>query len=384
MIHQEAIGRMAAQGPADDKAARFVVQAQLVRIKEQNILFSPSQRAIFALNDTAVDIWRSLQEGMPPAAISRKIARGPFDTAEAYRHVEAALKDWEQLGLIRPCPPSACAAPDQHVSQMLAVAGRTIQIVYPAAHAFPASTVFKHLESRNEIADIVLQPVEHGERIRLFRNGEWVLSCSPEELATVLKGELLSDILKHAKYELALHTAALLKRERLLLLCGAPGAGKTTLTLALARAGFGFVADDVTLLDADGLGVGLPFAPAIKPGAWPLLAEGYPALDRAPIFRRPDSKRVRYVLPQDFVQPRPSAIGWVILLRRDRVSRPRLDPVDTVGALRGLLSGAFAPGQELGNAAFDVLSHVIRSAEVYCLTYSDLQDAVELVRRACR
>ncbi len=383
MMPHEATDRTAAQGPADDKSARFVIQARLVRIKEQNILFSPSQRAIFALNDTAADIWRSLQEGLPPAAISRKIACGHFDTLEASRHVEAALKDWEHLGLIRPCAPSCCASPDEHVSQMLAVAGRYIQIVYPAAHAFPAITVFKHLEIRRETADIVLQPVEHGDRIHLFRNGDWVLSCPPDELATVLKGELLNDILKHGAYELALHTAALLKGERLALLCGDPGAGKTTLTLALAQAGFGFVADDVTLLDSGGLGVGLPFAPAIKPGSWPLLTEYYPDLDMTPIFRRPDSKRVRYVLPKDFMPLSPSAVGWVFLLRRDRDSKPSLDPVDTIGALRGLLNGAFAPGRELGSTAFDVLTHVIGSAQVYCLTYSRLQDAVELIRRAC-
>jgi len=74
----------------------------------------------------------------------------------------------------------------------------------------------------------------------------------------------------------------------------------------------------------------------------------------------------------------------VILLRRDRTSTPRLDPVDPVAALRGLLTGAFSPDQELGSTAFDALAHVIGSAQAYCLTYSSLADAVELIRGACR
>lgn len=377
--------QVAAQDHAD-RPAGFVVQARFANIGGQNILFSPSQRAIFALNDTAADIWRALEGGLPPHAISRKIARGRIDVFEANRHVEAALTDWERLGLIRPCPPSSSVAPRAHVSQVLAVAGRLIRIVYPVAHAFPAITVFKHLEVKRDAVDIVIQMVEDRNRIHLFRNGDWLLSCSPDELATVLKGELLTEILKHGAYELALHAAALLRGERLVLLCGDPGAGKTTLMLALAHAGFGFVADDVTLMDSSGLGVGLPFAPAVKPGAWPLLAEYYPDLAAAPVFRRPDNKRVRYVVPTQLVSnsPAPYPVGWVILLRRGRKVRPSLDPVDPVGALRGLLNGAFAPGQELSSTAFDALTQVIGSAQVHCLTYSGLEDAVKLLGGACR
>lgn len=357
-----------------------MILARLVHIKGQNVLFSESQRAIFALNDSAAEIWRLLQEGTPAYATSGSYV----DPLDVNGHVKAALKDWERLGLIRPRISSIDLSPHAHVNQVLAVAGRRIRILYPAAHAFPANTVFKHLEAQEETADTLLQLVEHGDRLHLLRNGDWLSSCAPDEIATALKGELLSDVLRHCPYELALHAAALIKGERIVLLCGNPGAGKTTLTLALAQVGFGFAADDVTLLNSDGLGVGLPFAPAVKPGAWSLLAKHVPGLDIAPIFRRPDGKRVRYVVPTSItVSSAPRPIGAVILLRRDHNARPSLDPVDPVAALRGLLSGAFAPGGELSAAAFDVLAGVIGSAPVYSLTYSGLDDAVDLIGRAC-
>ncbi|MCG5480862.1 aldolase [Sinorhizobium alkalisoli] len=386
MIPQEAIERNAVPVPADHVQPGLVTQAQLVRLHGQNILFSASQRAIFALSETAADIWLALQEGAPPESIPRRILRGRLGPVSAKEHVRAALDEWERLGLIRPPAPSISTCPDNRLSQTLAVAGRAIRIVYPAAHAFPAITVFSHLEVQQEKANTLFELVDHGDRIHLFRDGEWLRTCVPEEIATVLKGELLAEALKHGTYELALHAAALSRSERLVLLCGDPGAGKTTLTLALAHAGFGFVSDDVTLLNADGQGVGLPFAAAVKSGAWPLLGQHYPNLYTKPVFRRPDRKRVRYVVPKEFslgsLSPRP--IDWVLLLHRDSTSSSHLAPVDPVGALRGLLNGAFAPGRELSSSAFDVLTQVIGSARICRLTYSRLKDAVELIEGACR
>lgn len=372
-----------AKSPPEDIPS-FVPHARFASIKGQNILFSASQRAIFALNDTAAEIWRSLEDGAPRDAIAGSIVPDGLHACDARTHVQTALTEWERLGLIRRSVPSSRLPAYEQVSQVVAVAGLHIRIVYPLAHAFPTLT-FRHLEVEREAVDILLRVVD-GDRIHLFRNEDWVLSCSPDELPTVLKGQLLAEVLAHGSYELAIHAAALQRRERLLLLCGQPGAGKTTLTLALAHAGFGFAADDVTLLDSGGGGLGLPFAAAVKPGAWPLLAEICPDLDAAPVFRRPDGRRIRYILPKASVpaSPSPRPVGWVVLLRRGRDANARLEPLDPVDALRGLLDGAYAPGGELSGTAFDVLAQVIGSAQVYLLTYSRLQDAVDLLGKACR
>lgn len=365
----------------DGVSPRFVTQARLVRIRGQNVLFSASQHAIFTLNDTAADIWRLLEQGKQAEAD----ARGSINARDVHRQVEAAIKDWQRLGLIRPRISPLDSSAQGHVSQMLSVAGRRIRILYPIAHAFPTMAIFRHLEIGESTPNIVFQLVEQSDRLHLFRNGDWLLASAPDEMATILKGEMLSDILGAGTYELALHAAALLKNGRLVLLCGDPGAGKTTLTLALAHAGFGFASDDVTLLKADGRCVGLPFAPAVKSGAWPLLAERFPDLDATPIFRRPDKRRVRYPVPRtaNSVTAKPWPVGSVVLLHRDRAAKPSLDKIDPVDVLRGLLGGAFAPGGELGDTSFDVLAGVIGSVKAYRLTYSDLDEAVTLIERAC-
>ena len=386
MNQHQAVDRTVASGAADYSTAAFVIQGRLARVRGQNILFSSCRQAIFAVNDTAADIWRSLEEGMPPHAIAFEIARSGIDRREADRHVEAALEAWQRLDLIRPCAPLSPPSAREHVSQVVGVAGLHIRIVYPAACAFPAITAFRHLEVQGEAANVLLEVVEREGRIHLFRDGDWILSCSLNELPVMLKGQLLTEVLDHGAYELAVHAAALLRNERIVLLCGSPGAGKTTLTLALVHAGFGFAADDVTLLDSKGYGVGLPFAPAVKAGAWSLLAEYCPDLGAAPVFRRPDRRRVRFAVPREFV-PGPASplpVGCVVLLRRGRDAKACLAPIDPASALRGLLNGAFSPGRELSGTAFDVLTQIVGSAETYCLTYSRLDDAVELITKACR
>lgn len=360
------------------------MRGQLVRIRNQNILFSPSRQALFALNDMGGDIWRSLEDGLLPEAISSEIASRGVDRQQAVEHVGAAVRQWERQGLIDFPPNWLAMSSDDQVSQVVAVAGCCVQIVYPTAHVFPAATVFGHLEVESAVADVVLKLVEDSDRIHLFRDQQWVQSCCPDELAVVLKGQLLTEVLQRATYELALHAAALIRDDRILLLCGSPGAGKTTLVLGLLQSGFGFAGDDVTLLDSTGCGVGIPFAPAVKAGALPILAKYVPDVDRAPVWRRPDRRRVRFLVPKELASSSPRKVGWVVLLRRQAGSSASLSPVDAVEALRGLLNGSFAPCGELSCTAFDVLTKVIESANIYCLTYSHLEDAVALIQKACR
>lgn len=357
----------------------FTLHGRLARIRAQNLLFSPAQRAIFTLNETAAEIWRALEEGEAPAAIAAEMVGAGVAVAAAQRFVADAIEEWSGLDLIRPRLPAAVGADE--VVQRVSVGNLDFRIVWPAAQAVPAAGIFRHLETEAAGPEVTVRVVALGDRLHLFRDGTWMLSCAASELATMVKGQLLTEVLDRGGYELALHAAALRRNGRLLLLSGNPGAGKTTLTMALTHAGFGFAGDDVALLDASGDCLGLPFAPAVKTGAWQVLADRYPELEATPVFRRPDRRRVRYPLPRAFEPPRPLPVGWVILLRRGVDAAARLDPVGPADALRGLLNGSFAVPGELTDSAFDVLARVIETAEVFTLTYSSLADAVAAIRR---
>ena len=63
---------------------------------------------------------------------------------------------------------------------------------------------------------------------------------------------------------------------------------------------------------------------------------------------------------------------------------PMLQLVGEYDETRGLLNGAFAPGRDLGSTAFEALTQVIGSVRTCSLTYSSLEDALELIRGARR
>ncbi len=362
--------------------ADVTLHGRLECIKGQHVLFSPSLKAIFSLNETAAGIWRCLEDGMRPRDIAEEIARQGVSPAEARAHVDAALDEWEKAGVVRPCPPEFAAGKGD-VTHHVGMAGITVAILYPPGMADWAHAPFRHLEVTGATPDVRLRLVEHRNRVRLFRDDVWVLSCTAEELPTALKGQLLLEVLSGGAYELALHAACLARGDRALLLCGNPGAGKTTLTLALVDSGFDFAGDDVTLLDSGGRSIGLPFAPAVKRGAWSVLASCCPEILAAPDYRRPDGMRVRYPAPRIATPSPPRPVGWVVLLDRQADVAAHLESLGPDDALRGLLDGAFSTEGELTGTAFDVLARVIGSAETWRLTYSRLDDAVALLGEAC-
>ena len=243
----------------------------------------------------------------------------------------------------------------------------------------------RNLESKAAKPDLLLDVVDRGLEHHIFRDGIWIDACTAEEVAPVLKARLMTEILETGAHELALHAASLVRNERLLLIAGAPGAGKTTLTLALEHAGFGFAGDDLALLDSSGRITGVPFAAAVKSGAWPLVAGFRPDVFGLPVFRRPDRKRVRYVTPIAPISVRPGPVGWIVLLRRRNGNGAAvLRRLDMVEALQGILKGAYARHHRLTKAGFSALVSAVEDARYFELSFSRLEDAIARLQEACR
>jgi len=371
---------------ADDGPKRQRSQALLAVLGGQNVLFSPAHQKIYRLNDVAAYIWRCIEDEMDFDAILDEMVRHGIDADLAGMSVRSALHEWTRLGLIgtfhQPRLPQTADAPC--LCQEVQLAGLQVRIRYSTTRATFAASIFRHLEHAGQPPDVLLDVCEEEDHFRLLRNNRWIESCSAEELAASLKAQLLIEVLECGRYELALHTASLIHNESVLLICGKPGAGKTTLSLALEHAGFAIAGDDLALLDATGLVTGVPFPVAVKAGAWKLVTRYRSDVTKAPVSRRSDRKRVRYLTPLRLVRSSARPVSWVVMLRRRSGKDVSLRPIGPIEALEGLLKDAFAAGHELSPPGFEALVSLVNRAKSFCLTYSRLEDAVKLLRDACR
>ena len=354
-------------------------QAALAVIGGQNVLFSAAAQKLYQLDDAAAYLWRCVEDGMDRGEILAEMAGHGIDPKVAETSVRSTLRQLRQLGLLRTSA-TRVSPGETWRCQTLQLAGLDVVIRYATARAGSAASAFRHMERPRTEPDVVFDVHEEKNRFDLFRNDRFIGSCSAEGLAATLKAELLSEVLEHGRYELALHTATILPDDRALLICGRPGAGKTTLSLALEHAGWAVAGDDLALLHASGSIAGVPFPIAVKAGAWKLLARYRPDLAEVPVSRRPDRKRVRYLPPQARVPAGPRRVGWVVQLRRRPGDDVSLAPMAPIEALECLLKDASGRDQNLSPAAFEALASLVNGAACYRLAYSRLEDAVRILR----
>lgn len=357
--------------------------AILARTAGRNLVFSETRQKIYQFNDTAASIWRSLRAGHRPEDVIDGMVECGLDRSKAERYVRSMLAEWGKCGLRPPLsmPPRGTA----RLYQGIELAGLKIGIRYWTTQAQLCARLFQHFETTGAKPSVLFDVVENDLEHHIFRNDVWVDACAAEEVAPVLKARLMTEVLDEGAYELALHVACLVRNERLLLIAGAPGAGKTTLALALAHAGFGFAGDDLALVDQKGRVTGIPFAAAVKTGAWPLVASFHSDFYTFPVFRRPDRKRVRYVLPIDPICEPNAHVGWIVCLdRRNDAGKTQLGPLDSTETLQRVLDGACARQNRLTMAGFTGLLSATERAQFFHLSTSRLGKAVSCLQEACR
>ena len=205
-------------------------------------------------------------------------------------------------------------------------------------------------------------------------------SCLRSEFVPSLKAQIIEGVLRCADYEVALHAAAVSGARGSALLIGSPGAGKSTLGIALVRAGFTALADHVVLLKNDGHIVGLDFPFTAKSGSWDLLARHWPGIVDRPTFARPDGQMVRY-LPTGRASDQPQNVSLVLLLDRREHGGARVEVVGDL-APGALLAEGVTKDERLSASGFAALVKMLREARCYRLTYSDFIEAAGLISRS--
>jgi hypothetical protein len=204
-----------------------------------------------------------------------------------------------------------------------------------------------------------------------------------DQLAPLVKARMRQMAVDRHPHFLQLHAGVVSDGERCLVLPGAPGCGKTTLTAALSLAGFQYFSDEFALLEEGTLEVRpVPLALTIKPGAVDVLAQHYPHVRDLPTHLREDAQIVRYLTPPAAaLEPeRSRPVRWLVFPRYSPGAETALRPVGRAEALHRLMSECLALPNLLDRPGVEGLVKWIRGVDCFELPSSSLGDAVDLLK----
>lgn len=345
----------------------------LAWLRGRPLLFVPSSQALMAVDPAIGDIWSCLRRGAFEDEVERL-------AAAAQRSGAKVIADLAAAGVVgRVGPEDLAAMPVGRV--YLRIGGATACVWFDDREIGEALLgAWAHLACSPCEVDHHVVVVRRGDRVAVASGDDEIEWLPPDQAAPALKIALAELALAHLEGDIALHVSTLVRDGAATLLTGSPGSGKSTLSVALGRAGYHLAGDDVAELRAGGQVRAVPFPATLKVGAWDLLARDRPDLRDAPDFLRADGQRVRY-LPLARREADWLPVRRVLALSRDGSAEPWLEPLEPEAALETLLADAWWYDERLSPAGFDGLLACVEGAEAFRLHYSDLSAAVALLDR---
>ncbi|MFD0982346.1 hypothetical protein [Tropicimonas aquimaris] len=348
---------------------------RISNVKGSRLLFVPDRQELFGVSSTTQQLWPLLQSG---------IAAGQF-AARAAALGEDGLALLDQLVAIGAV--HYISAGDQPLDihdRVTISAGHTaIGLSFTGAESLARlRCIFRHLEAPSlPEAEVVIVERENG--VGIAFSGDELEVLAWREAGPALK-LLITELALDAARGMTLHLGTLQRDNEALLLVGEPGAGKSTLSVALGRHDFELWGDDLAELRPDGRVQPLALPATLKDGAWPMLEHLHPELKGGEAFVRPDDKTVKYLpLPPAAKAPVLRA-RCALSLRRDADAPPGLEALDAKDFIAAMIGGGWSGDHRLTSDDFDGLAACADGIAFFRATYPDLPTALSLVEEAWR
>ncbi|WP_247983943.1 PqqD family peptide modification chaperone [Bradyrhizobium sp. 186] len=355
---------------------RPAADALFALLDGRSVLFSETKQTIYELDQVGAFIWCRLVEDASLDGICQELGKLGIDERTARQFTHQAMNAWLDRGLLNLVwrMSTHCALSATLGRRRISIRGANRDLLKELACLFCA-------QDHGADDDIVIEVMAFGNQVYFRGDDARVQRCGVDALAPTIKAYLTDRIIRSDHCAFALHAASLTKGDMGLLLCGEPGAGKSTLTLELMDAGFQYAGDDVALIGADGMISGIPFALTLKAGSWGLLSRLYG--DWKDVTHcRSDGAQVRYLPIPDAHNGCLSA-SWIIFLNRVASGSVELTALDQLDSMKRLIESAFAVDGRMSQAGFFALRRIVAGARSFQLTYCESAEARGLLMDLC-
>jgi hypothetical protein len=358
----------------------------------EGVLFNAAQQNFYLVDQTCGFIWCKLSDGVAPDDVAHELAgRAGIEINDAQLYVEGAVASWLAEGVLsdgkaagrrtavrslRRDEPPLLREP---VSRTWRVLDSVIEVRFADAQLARTGTavIESHGDAGLQNAGERIDVARGRDGITLHHGGRLMLtvgrgfSLAPAVLAVALRVAL-----ERCHGFPALHAATVATPSGAMLLPGESGCGKSTLAAALLAEGHDVLGDDTAVLDAVTRRTrAVTPCLCVKSGAWPHLAAALPALSHAKTFRRPDGKRVRYLVLRRSDESLPVRAIVFPQYRRE-VRGARFAQLDPVPALWRLLTCLDPIGRRFSAADVDRLVRWVTETPCYGLTYGSTAAAL--------
>jgi hypothetical protein len=351
--------------------------AVFVLLDGRSMLFSEAGQKIFELDQVAAFIWCKLAQGASLEDVYQGLGTLGIDEDASRQFTRQVVNVWADQALLQADwqVPMDCSFSVTLGRHRIGVRTANRDLLRRLL------SVFCVVDQGACDNDLVVEATMLDEQV-LFRGEDSRISrCEVEALAPTIKAHLSERLIRSDRWVFSLHAATLVRNGAGLLLCGQPGAGKSTLTLQLVDAGFSYAGDDVALVGADGTICGIPFALTVKEGSWDLLSRLHG--DRYDATHcRSDGVRVRYI-PIPNAQNQCVSASWIVFLNRVASGPEELIAIDQLDAMKRLIDNAFAADGRLSLAGFFALKRIVAGARSFQLTYCESVEARRLLMELC-
>lgn len=397
---------------AEVERMRLRPDLTLLPLDDDVVVFSEEAQCLIGLNASAALVVRRMQAGTPDSTIERDlVSQGLASPQEAAGWMTTVLEALGSHGLLRngvaAIPLSAEAWDEEKFLARVASEMPAYAPLEPAAEQRyrlldtcalirfghlaqrrMVNAVIGHLATDNDCVPTVTLEIQatllENQHLRsdLYRNGEPVgYATRLSSLGPVVKSTFWSTAINAYDFLFYIHAGVVGTRGACVLLPAAPGSGKSSLTAALTRKGFGYFSDEVALIKPGTFQVPpMPLAFCIKSTGWELMSRYYPEIASVPMHNRDDGKRVRYIAPPPGAVQRKSAmVSHIIFPRYDSAGPTELKPLARSEALGRLMSECLALRQRLDQNNVRELLRWIGGLDCYALNFSSLDEAAELV-----